>query len=86
MKNWNICIQYWLAVNIYKRFPNKKLRTNATMLVSAFWHGMYTGHYVCIGLVPFYLAIEDIYVKLFLKDNKGMVSFFLCNDSDDPGM
>lgn len=72
MKNWNICIQYWLAVNIYKRFPDKKLRTTATMLVSAFWHGMYTGHYVCIGLVPFYLALEDVYVKLFIKDNTGM--------------
>lgn len=72
MKNWNICIQYWLAVYIYKRFPDKKLRTTATMLVSAFWHGMYSGHYVCIGLVPFYLALEDVYVKLFLKDNTGL--------------
>lgn len=26
MKHWNICIQYWLAVNIYKRFPSKKYR------------------------------------------------------------
>uniref|UniRef100_A0A1Y1N572 Lysophospholipid acyltransferase 7 n=1 Tax=Photinus pyralis TaxID=7054 RepID=A0A1Y1N572_PHOPY len=24
IKNWNICIQYWFAFNIYKRFPNKK--------------------------------------------------------------
>ncbi|KAK4874614.1 hypothetical protein RN001_013974 [Aquatica leii] len=71
IKHWNICVQYWFAVNIYKRFPNKKFRTVTTMLLSAFWHGMYTGHYVCIGLAPFYLIIEDVYVKLFLKDNLG---------------
>lgn len=26
MKHWNICVQYWLAVNIYKLFPSKKYR------------------------------------------------------------
>ena len=26
MKHWNICIQYWLAVNVYKLFPSKKYR------------------------------------------------------------
>lgn len=74
MKHWNITVQYWLAVNIYKRFPNKKFRTAATMLVSAAWHGVYTGYYICIGCVPFYLPIEDIYVKLFIKNNTGLVS------------
>lgn len=34
MKHWNICVQYWLAVNIYKRFPSKKYRTIVTLLVS----------------------------------------------------
>lgn len=72
MKNWNMCIQYWLVVNVYKRFPNKQLRTCATMLTSAFWHGPCTGYYVCIGLVPFYLAVEDVYVKLFVTNNKGL--------------
>lgn len=71
IKNWNICIQYWFAFNIYKRFPNKKLRTVGTMVLSAYWHGVYTGHYVCIGLAAFYLAIEDVYIKLFLKGNSG---------------
>ncbi|XP_063904142.1 lysophospholipid acyltransferase 7 [Zophobas morio] len=71
MKHWNICIQYWLAVNIYKRFPNKKHRTTVTMLVSSFWHGIYSGYYCCIGTVPFALALEDVYYKLYLKDAKG---------------
>lgn len=26
MKHWNICIQYWLAVNVYKLFPSKQYR------------------------------------------------------------
>lgn len=73
MKHWNICIQYWLAVNIYKRFPSKKFRTLVTLLVSAMWHGVYSGYYVCIGGAPFYLLIEDVFVKLYLKGNKGMV-------------
>ncbi|KAF5285875.1 hypothetical protein FQA39_LY04336 [Lamprigera yunnana] len=71
IKNWNICVQYWFAVNVYKRFPNKKFRTIATMLLSAYWHGVYVGHYICLGLAPFYLLIEDLYVKLLLKDNSG---------------
>lgn len=71
MKHWNICIQYWLAVNIYKRFPSKKYRTFVTMLVSAAWHGMYIGYYICIGCAPLYLLIEDVWFKLILKNYKG---------------
>lgn len=26
MKHWNVCVQYWLAVNVYKLFPIKKYR------------------------------------------------------------
>lgn len=26
MKHWNTCVQYWLAVNVYKRFPSKAYR------------------------------------------------------------
>lgn len=73
MKHWNITVQYWLAVNVYKRFPNKQFRTGVTMLVSAAWHGVYTGYYACIGGAPFYLLVEDVYVKLFIKNNTGMV-------------
>ncbi|XP_045477551.1 lysophospholipid acyltransferase 7 [Harmonia axyridis] len=74
MKHWNICIQYWLAVNVYKRFPSKAFRTYATLMVSAVWHGVYTGYYACIGTVPFVLAIEDIWVKLLLKNESRQLS------------
>jgi hypothetical protein len=26
MKCWNMCIQYWLAVNVYKRLPRNQFR------------------------------------------------------------
>ncbi|KAL3274405.1 hypothetical protein HHI36_015798 [Cryptolaemus montrouzieri] len=67
MKHWNICVQYWLAMNIYKQCPSKKFRTHITLLVSAVWHGVYTGYYACIGTVPFVLLVEDIWVKVLLK-------------------
>ncbi|KAF5295178.1 hypothetical protein FQR65_LT10566 [Abscondita terminalis] len=72
IKHWNICVQYWFAFYVYKRFPNKQIRALATMMLSAYWHGMYTGHYICIGLAPFYFFVDDVYVKLFLKDGSGM--------------
>lgn len=71
MKCWNSCIQYWLAVYIYKRFPMKHLRTWVTVFVSAYWHGVYAGYYLCICSVPTYLPVEDLYIKLFYKNAKG---------------
>lgn len=79
MKHWNLCVQYWLAVNIYKRFPSKKYRTMVTLIVSAVWHGVYTGYYACICGAPFYLAIEDVWVNIVLKGNKGKVRVFFIN-------
>lgn len=35
MKTWNMCVQYWLAVVVYKRFPSKQFRTLATLATSA---------------------------------------------------
>lgn len=35
LKHWNRCIQYWLAIFIHKRVPNKKYRLIATMMTSA---------------------------------------------------
>ncbi|XP_058830640.1 lysophospholipid acyltransferase 7 [Topomyia yanbarensis] len=71
MKYWNMCVQYWMAMYVYKRFPSKKYRTLATMAVSAIWHGVYAGYYFCICAAPFYLPVEDIYVKLFIKGATG---------------
>lgn len=73
MKNWNMCVQFWLAMYIYKRVPFKQFRTIITMFVSAFWHGVYSGYYICICSVPIYLIVEDLYVKLFIKNNEGKV-------------
>lgn len=39
MKTWNKCVQYWMAVVVYKRFPSKQFRTLATLATSAVWHG-----------------------------------------------
>jgi lysophospholipid acyltransferase 7 len=69
MKHWNRCIQYWLAIYVYKRFPSKKYRIMATMAISAYWHGVHAGYYFCILGPVFYLPIEDLYVKL-LKFNE----------------
>lgn len=71
MKYWNMCVQYWMAMYVYKRFPSKKYRTAATLAVSALWHGVYAGYYFCIFAAPFYLPVEDLYVKLFIKDATG---------------
>lgn len=72
MKCWNMCIQYWLAMNVYKRFPNKKFRTLATLAVSAYWHGIYSGYYLCMLGSPFYLPIEDLYNKLYRDEATGV--------------
>ncbi|KAL5286735.1 MBOAT7 family protein [Megaselia abdita] len=72
MKTWNICVQYWLAVNIYKRFPSKKYRTAVTLLVSSFWHGFQPGHYMCIMGAPFYVPVEDMLNKAIRKDATGV--------------
>lgn len=68
-----MCIQYWMAYVVYKRFPNKALRTAATFIVSAVWHGIYAGYYLCLCVVPFYLPIEDIWEKLLRRDATGTV-------------
>ncbi|XP_033250031.1 lysophospholipid acyltransferase 7 isoform X1 [Drosophila miranda] len=76
MKHWNVCVQYWLAVNVYKLFPSKKYRvgrTGATLLCSAYWHGFRPGHYFCIMGAPFYVSLEDMWNKLVRKDATGPV-------------
>ncbi|KAH8357001.1 hypothetical protein KR200_011893 [Drosophila serrata] len=72
MKHWNVCVQYWLAVNVYKLFPSKKYRTGATLLCSAYWHGFRPGHYFCIMGAPFYVSLEDMWHKLVRKETTGL--------------
>lgn len=76
MKIWNTCIQYWMAVCIYKRFPYKNLRTVVTLTLSALWHGYAAGYYFCICQVPFYLPFEDICIKFYNQcEENGFVSY-----------
>ncbi|XP_022187440.1 lysophospholipid acyltransferase 7 [Nilaparvata lugens] len=63
MKAWNMTIQYWLAVNVYKRFPIKAYRMPVTFVISSLWHGVYAGYYLCLCSVPTYLPAEDIFNK-----------------------
>ncbi|XP_059477527.1 lysophospholipid acyltransferase 7 [Neocloeon triangulifer] len=71
MHCWNTTVQYWLAINVYKRVTNKSFRTAATMFISSYWHGVYIGYYLCLGSVPFYLPVEDIYDKLYRQPYTG---------------
>jgi len=75
IKMWNTCIQYWMAVHVYKRFPYKSLRTIITLFISAVWHGYAAGYYFCICQVPFYNPIENICIKFYNQCEKnGFVS------------
>ncbi|EEB16406.1 leukocyte receptor cluster lrc 4, putative [Pediculus humanus corporis] len=74
---WNMCVQYWMANIVYKRFPIKLLRTVVTFAVSALWHGVYAGYYLCLCFVPPYLFLEDIWVKLLKNNAEGMKKYIL---------
>lgn len=67
LRFWNMTVQYWLVVNVYKRFPLKPLRTVAVMVVSSMWHGVYSGYYLSLGSVPFVLVVEDLYEKIMRR-------------------
>ncbi|XP_071444168.1 lysophospholipid acyltransferase 7-like [Hetaerina americana] len=72
MKTWNMAVQYWLAIHVYKRTP-RSIRLAATMFMSSVWHGVYAGYYLCLCSVPFYLPVEDLYDKLFRREATGLV-------------
>lgn len=65
MKAWNGCIQYWMGVYVYKRFPYKSLRTIATLTLSAVWHGWAPGYFFCICQIPLFLLSEDVFLKIY---------------------
>ncbi|KAK6623830.1 hypothetical protein RUM44_010686 [Polyplax serrata] len=73
IKYWNMCVQYWMAYVVYKRFPIKPLRTAATFAVSALWHGVYAGYYLCLCSAPFYLVIEDMWKHMLDTSSNGLV-------------
>jgi lysophospholipid acyltransferase 7 len=63
LKCWNMTVQHWLVVVVYKRFPVKSLRTAAVMLMSSGWHGVYSGYYLSLGSVPLCLFVEDLWTR-----------------------
>merc|ERR1719300_140215 len=65
LRCWNMTVQHWLVAVVYKRFPIKKFRTAAVMLVSSIWHGVHPGYYLSLGSVPLCLMVEDFYRKQF---------------------
>lgn len=46
LDNWNKTTQSWLKRCAYDRTPNN-IRTLATYILSAVWHGFYPGYYLC---------------------------------------
>lgn len=71
MRSYNMCIQSWMAVVVYQRFPNKRYRTLATLAVSSYWHGVHSGYYLCMMGAPLYLPIETLWDKLIRQGAKG---------------
>lgn len=79
MKRWNTCVQYWMAVCVYKRFPHRGLRTLATLTLSAVWHGFAPGYYLCICQISLFLPMEDIWSKFYKSSPDGsLVSSRIC--------
>lgn len=68
LKTWNMTVQHWLAVIVYRRFPIKPIRTLAVMIVSSVWHGVYSGYYLSLGSVPFVLVVEDLFDKVLRRN------------------
>lgn len=46
LDNWNVSTHIWLKRCAYERAP-RSIRTLATFVLSAIWHGFYPGYYCC---------------------------------------
>ena len=53
LQTWNMTVQYWLAVNVYRRLPglSRGLRSLVVMVVSSAWHGVYPGMYIQLSQI-----------------------------------
>ncbi|GIY35200.1 lysophospholipid acyltransferase 7 [Caerostris extrusa] len=66
IRSWNRTVQYWLATFVYKRLElSKPAKICITMLVSAFWHGVHPGYYLCLCSAPLFLFVETEVEKAF---------------------
>ncbi|OQR71496.1 lysophospholipid acyltransferase 7-like [Tropilaelaps mercedesae] len=74
MRAWNKTVQYWLAVNCYKRVPfrSRAVRMAVTLAVSAFWHGVSPGYYLCFITMVFFATAED-YIVTHFSDRSSFV-------------
>ncbi|XP_071814801.1 lysophospholipid acyltransferase 7-like isoform X2 [Apostichopus japonicus] len=77
MRGWNMTVQWWLKNHVFIRFPIKPLSTLVTMLVSAYWHGIYGSYYLSLLTVPIILIAEDLMMKAFrTEENKVTYDWF----------
>ena len=69
MRFWNMTIQYWLANIVHRRVPfrSSTARMAATIFVSAFWHGIYSGYYLGFFSVFPCLLAEDLLAAAFMQ-------------------
>lgn len=74
MKAWNGCIQYWMGVYVYKRFPMKRLRTIVTLALSAVWHGWAPGYFFCICQIPLFMLTDDIAMKFYHQSEENSLA------------
>ncbi|XP_029043470.1 lysophospholipid acyltransferase 7 [Osmia bicornis bicornis] len=74
MKAWNGCIQYWMGVYVYKRFPVKCLRTIVTLTLSAVWHGWAPGYFFCICQIPLFMLTDDIAMKFYNQSEENSLA------------
>jgi len=63
VRNWNMSIQRWLVMVVYRRFPIKAGRTFAVFAVTAFMHGLSPGFY----LFFLHLAAADMVEQAWLS-------------------
>ncbi|ELP84265.1 membrane-bound O-acyltransferase domain containing protein, putative [Entamoeba invadens IP1] len=75
--NWNMYVQKWLKNYVYVALTGTyfdNFKTSLTMVVSAFWHGVYPGYYLTFLLVGFHKDVSNlIYKKLdpFINEKFG---------------
>ncbi|GFU03661.1 lysophospholipid acyltransferase 7 [Nephila pilipes] len=68
IRYWNMTVQYWLAIYIYRKTAaSKPIKMIVTMFVSAIWHGVYPGYYLSLLGTPLLLISEIEVEKAFRK-------------------
>jgi hypothetical protein len=59
---WNVLVQRWLRDFVFLRLP-RSVNRQATMLVSAAWHGFFPGYYMAFGSVPFITETTRVFMQ-----------------------